>query len=113
MRPKCRATPSLLDNHEGEARRVAGTIARRKDRIEVAAGHQFQVCRSIYYEGGESSCGFHTDLEAYGPTNCIASLSLGAGCQENYEHALPKAGPCCEGRLNLTFPKYVHSPARC
>ena len=108
-----------------------------KDRIEVSTGHQFQVCRCIYYKDGESACGFHIDLPAYGPTNYIASLSLGAerefvfrdrenpaeqfkillengsllimgeGCQQHYEHALPKSKTCSETRLNLTFRKYA------
>lgn len=107
-----------------------------RDRIEGHTGHQFQVCRCIYYENGDSSCDFHADYMAYGPTNVIASLSLGAerefilrdkenpaeqfkillengslfvmgeGCQENYEHALPKDESCHEARLNLTFRKY-------
>ena len=79
---------------------------------------------------------FHSDPSAYGPTDCIASLSLGADrdfsfrsvenhsdihtialasgsllimgehCQDRYEHAVPRCPGCTEPRLNITFRKF-------
>ena len=107
-----------------------------RNRISEETGIKFQVARAIYYRDGMEGVDFHRDLPAYGNTNEIASLSLGAerefvlrevsnpesrfsirlasgsllfmgeGTQEHYEHALPRDEKCHLARLNLTFRKY-------
>ena len=79
---------------------------------------------------------YHSDPSAYGNTDCIASVSLGAErefllrdqenpdetysyllengsliimgehCQEHYEHAVPPDPTCHAPRINLTFRKF-------
>lgn len=112
------------------------SLAVIRERIEVETGVRFQVARCIYYQDGSEGVDFHRDLPAYGNTDEIASLSLGAerefvlrrnsdhddrfcirladgslffmgkGCQDLYEHALPHDEICQQPRLNLTFRKY-------
>jgi alkylated DNA repair dioxygenase AlkB len=112
------------------------SLARVRDRITRQTGVRFQVARCVYYKDGSEGVDFHRDLPAYGSTSAIASLSLGAerelvfrsthdpaerfsihlspgsllfigeGCQELYEHALPRDERCGKPRLNLTFRKY-------
>ena len=112
------------------------SLAEVRDRLFQKTGIRFQVGRCIYYRNGADGMAFHADLPAYGATDAIASLSLGAereflfrrcsdpsdrlsivlasgsllfmgqGCQENYEHSLPQAPHCNAARLNLTFRKY-------
>lgn len=107
-----------------------------RDRITRQTGVRFQVARCVYYKDGSEGVDFHVDLPAYGTTSAIASLSLGAerkfvfrstsdpaerfsinlspgsllyigeGCQDLYEHALPRDERCGQPRLNLTFRKY-------
>ncbi|MFL6332039.1 MAG: alpha-ketoglutarate-dependent dioxygenase AlkB [Pyrinomonadaceae bacterium] len=112
------------------------SLALVRDRITEQTGVRFQVARCVYYKDGSEGVDFHRDLPAYGATSAIASLSLGAerefifrstsdaaerfsihlssgsllfigkGCQELYEHALPRDECCAKPRLNLTFRKY-------
>lgn len=112
------------------------SLALVRERIAVQTGVRFRVARCVYYKDGSEGVDFHSDLPAYGSTSAIASLSLGAerefvfrstsdsaelfsirlspgsllftgdGCQELYEHALPRDECCTEPRLNLTFRKY-------
>ena len=112
------------------------SLAAVRARIETLTGVHFRVARCIYYKDGSEGVDFHRDLPAYGATDQIASLSLGAerefvlrnaeqpdqryelplspgslfymgaGCQDNYEHALPREAHCRAPRLNLTFRKY-------
>lgn len=107
-----------------------------RDRIADLVGVCFEVTRTIYYANGEDEVGYHSDLPAYGRTDTIASLSLGAernfalrrvadpedlqvirlphgslvvmlqGCQESYEHALLPEPECHAPRLNLTFRRF-------
>lgn len=112
------------------------SLARVRHQIEEETGIRFQVARCIYYQDGSEGMDFHRDLPAYGSTSVIASLSLGAerefilrrisnpterfairlrpgsllimgkGCQDLYEHSLPRDEQCSQARLNLTFRKY-------
>jgi hypothetical protein len=112
------------------------TLAKVKERIESKLGASFQVARCVYYRDGSDRMAFHTDPPAYGPTDSIASLSLGAerdfvfrslgdatdtyklrltsgsllymgeNCQERYEHGVPPCMDCTLPRLNLTFRKH-------
>ena len=112
------------------------SLAEVRDRIEGETGIRFQVARSVYYRDGSEAMGFHIDEPAYGPTNSIASISLGAerefvirsqsdpddefrislgdgsllymgeNCQERYQHGLPRCDDCADSRINLTFRLY-------
>jgi alkylated DNA repair dioxygenase AlkB len=112
------------------------SLADVRDRIKDVTGVHFRVARCVYYKDGSEGVDFHRDLPAYGTTDQIASLSLGverefvlrklsdpderfairlapgsllfmgAGCQDFYEHALPRDQLCREPRLNLTFRKF-------
>jgi alkylated DNA repair dioxygenase AlkB len=112
------------------------SLATIRDNITRQTGVRFQVVRCIYYRDGSEGVDFHQDFPAYGNTNEIASLSLGAerefllrnvsdhedrysirlasgsllfmgeGTQQRYEHALPHDKSCHSPRLNLTFRKF-------
>lgn len=112
------------------------SLAKVRDRIEAITGVHFRVARCVYYQDGSEGVDFHRDLPAYGDTDQIASLSLGAerefvfrrasdpderyplrllpgsllymgtGCQDEFEHALPRDEHCHQPRLNITFRKY-------
>ena len=124
--------------HEVWGPRSAWTdsLALIRNRIAGVTGVQFPVARCVYYQDGSESMGFHRDLPAYGSTDVIASLSLGAerefvfreidnpdrqyairlasgsllimgkGCQELYEHGVPVDKDCSQPRLNISFRKY-------
>lgn len=93
------------------------------------------VC--LYYHNGQNRMAFHSDYEAFGSTEVIASISLGAerlfqlrdiktkdiyeellphgslfvmgkGCQQNYEHALAPDPECLAPRINITFRTYSY-----
>jgi len=111
-------------------------LASVRERIEEVVGIRFQVARCVYYRDGTEGVDFHVDEPAYGSTEVIASLSLGAErefglrsltdpedefriilghgsllymgkhCQSRYEHALFHSGSCTEPRINLTFRRY-------
>jgi hypothetical protein len=111
-------------------------LAAVRDRIAERVGIRFEVARTVYYPDGNAEMGFHTDLPAYGNTDTIASLSLGAerdfalrridqpdeqltirlapgsllfmgpGTQQRYEHALLPETSCSDARLNLTFRRF-------
>jgi hypothetical protein len=111
-------------------------LASVRDRIEEVTGTRFQVARCVYYRDGTEGMGFHVDEPAYGSTEVIVSLSLGAErefglrsltdpedefrialthgsllymgkhCQSRYEHALFHSDSCTEPRINLTFRRY-------
>ena len=105
-----------------------------RDRLTRTVGDIFEVCVAIYYPNGDSWVDFHSDKPAFGDTNVIASISLGAertfslkenatgtifsqilghgsllimedGCQDHYEHSLPQDSNCNQPRINLTFRK--------
>ncbi len=120
----------------GERSPWPDSLAKVRDRIMRETGVRFPVARCVYYRDGTEGMDFHSDLPAYGATDAIASLSLGAerrfvfrqrthhantfamnlspgsllfmgaGCQERYEHALPRDPQCRQPRLNLTFRRY-------
>lgn len=107
-----------------------------RNKISDVYGTCFPVARCVFYQDGSESMAFHSDSPAYGATDAIASLSLGAqrefvlrpvehkqnlttitlasgtllfmggGCQEHYEHALLSKSDCHQSRLNITFRKY-------
>ncbi len=104
--------------------------------VEEIANKTFEVCVCIYYPDGNSGVDFHSDYIAFGDTNLIPSLSIGAerafllrekatqklhqfhlakgslfimgkDCQQNYEHSLPTNPKYKKGRINLTFRPYA------
>ncbi|MBT9314092.1 alpha-ketoglutarate-dependent dioxygenase AlkB [Leptothoe spongobia] len=120
----------------GERSAWTDSLASVRDRIAQTTGVRFPVARCVYYKDGTQEMEFHRDLSAYGNTDEIASLSLGAereftfrrisdpakrftlrlapgsllfmgvGCQDKYEHGLLAEPQCRQARLNLTFRKY-------
>ncbi|WP_420386013.1 alpha-ketoglutarate-dependent dioxygenase AlkB [Roseivirga sp.] len=106
-------------------------------RVEQELQWAFHTGVCLYYRNGQNSMDFHSDYEAFGSTEVIASISLGAerlfqlrdirtkevyeellphgslfvmgkGCQENYEHALARNPECSEPRINITFRTFRH-----
>ncbi len=124
--------------HETFGARAAWTdsLIGVRERIYEQTGHCFDVASCNYYQDGADYIDFHHDLPAFGPTDHIASLSLGAerefvirsindpteihslvmasgslifmgeGCQERFEHSVPPDLHCTKPRLNLSFRKY-------
>lgn len=112
------------------------SLKRIRDRIETVTGTRFHVARAIYYRDGGKGMDFHRDYPAYGPTDKIASISLGAErefvlrpldskdpahhqilkhgslflmgehCQDRYEHGIPRGDVKIGPRINLTFRKF-------
>lgn len=100
---------------------------------------EFDVCVCLYYPNGDEYIDFHSDLPAFGPTDTIASLSIGAtrnfiirdgnsneevlnlelencsllimgeGFQTMYEHALQKNERIRSDRFNFSFRKFKFS----
>jgi len=129
------ADAELLDQFEpawGGRAAWPDALDRARQRSEEVAGVPFRACRSIFYRDGSHFVAFHADPTAYGPTDTIASLSLGAtrvftlrrndshaiyeialthgsllilgrGTQTYYEHALLPDPEVTEPRINLTF----------
>lgn len=112
------------------------SLSKLRDNIKDITGVHFHVARCVFYQDGNEGVEFHRDLPAYGSTSNIASLSLGAerefvfrkladprecysivlssgsllfmgkGCQDLYDHALPRNKSCGTARLNITFRTY-------
>jgi alkylated DNA repair dioxygenase AlkB len=108
-------------------------LNRLREVIEEVSGQKFNFCIGNLYRDGDDSIGWHSDTNAVlGQQPVIASVSLGAvrkfqirnkqtkvisditlehgsllimeaGCQEKYEHQLPKSKNCCQPRINWTF----------
>lgn len=107
------------------------SLLRTKALVEELTGHFYNACLCNLYRTGEDSVAWHSDREAY--RGAVASLSLGGtrtfrvrdrlqhaksfnfplpsgsllvmepGCQERYEHCVPKTRKAVEPRINLTF----------
>ncbi|KPV93699.1 hypothetical protein AN214_04268 [Pseudoalteromonas sp. P1-9] len=119
----------------GPTQQWTASIKQLKQQIERFTGHRFHFCVCIYYPNGNVGVDYHCDLPAYGDTEYIASISLGAQrifsfreistqettqlilksgsllimgdkCQQNYEHAMLLNPECNLQRINLTFRKY-------
>ncbi len=106
-------------------------LLRTKAMVEELTGHLYNACLCNLYRSGDDSVAWHSDREAYG--GAVASLSLGGtrtfrvrdrlqhamnfnfplpsgslllmepGCQERYEHCVPKTRKAVPPRINLTF----------
>jgi alkylated DNA repair dioxygenase AlkB len=127
---------SLLPEAHGRRMEWPSILPGLKGRIEQLTGVEFSVCVGIYYANGACGVGYHADPPSFGPTDVIASVSLGQarefrfrnienhadelsleledgslvimgqGCQDTYEHALPVNPIYPEPRINLTFRKF-------
>ena len=113
----------------------SASLHQLRERVEEHTGEVFKTCVCVYYPDGTSGITYHSDLPAFGDTDVIPSVSLGAvrdfcfrekangevyemtlahgsmvvmgaHCQERYEHALPLAADCNQPRINLTFRKF-------
>ena len=108
-------------------------------RLEKLLGYAFNSVLANAYRDGKDSMGWHSDDEKeLGESPLVASVSLGAerrflirrndqrrssglvlesgsllvmkpGCQELYQHSLPKTRSVDQLRINLTFRKIVNS----
>ena len=133
--------PLLVDSdvfpaHHGRRQAWFPAISSLQQKLSEFTGIVFPVCVCIYYPDGDEYLDFHSDLPAFGPTNVIASISLGAerafhirhqsqqqhqwqislasgslllmadGFQDHYQHAVPKATGKVGPRFNLTFRQF-------
>lgn len=109
-----------------------------KNKIEDLLQDSFDICVAIYYPNGKSGVDYHSDLEAFGDTTTIPSISLGQervfslrenssqeefkvtltggslivmgeGCQQKYEHSLLIDTTIQRPRINLTFRKHTET----
>ena len=104
--------------------------------VEKETGIHFDFVLLNYYRDGNDKVGWHSDDEESMESSNIVSLSLGAerpfkfrekeshkviwkqvlkngsmvwmkpGCQEEYQHEVPKCAKVNEPRINLTFRKF-------
>lgn len=125
--------PKLFPDYHGRRREWPSVLVNLRNSIERYTGQKFEVCVCLYYPDGQESMGFHYDPPAFGRTNLLPSINLGAsrefqlrrksnhselhsielqdgsliimgeGCQEEYEHAVPPMPQCTGARINLTF----------
>jgi alkylated DNA repair dioxygenase AlkB len=137
--------PRLVDPAvfpEEHGRRVAwpASVEQLMRRVAAEAGTEYQVCVGIHYPDGGVAMGYHADPAAFGDTDSIASVSLGAercfairsraepsrewrlrlghgslflmgaGFQAAYEHALLPEPECEAPRINLTFRRFGWAP---
>ncbi|WP_440056291.1 alpha-ketoglutarate-dependent dioxygenase AlkB (plasmid) [Pseudoalteromonas sp. T1lg65] len=128
--------PSVFPAEHGRRQAWCPLIEQLQQQIKEITGIEFSVGVCLFYPNGEESMGFHTDLSAFGPTNVIASISLGAernflirsqsnpellhditledgslfimgeGFQNNYEHAIAKGNEQTGPRFNITFRQF-------
>jgi alkylated DNA repair dioxygenase AlkB len=134
------AEPGIDYTYSRITHRGAGwspTLLEVRQRVEAAAGGEFNGLLLNYYRHGQDSMGFHTDAEPeLGQNPLIASLSLGAvrrfvlkhrttgervplvlghgsllvmggTCQHFWLHGLPKTQGPIGERINLTFRRII------
>ncbi|MFK8103677.1 MAG: alpha-ketoglutarate-dependent dioxygenase AlkB [Saprospiraceae bacterium] len=129
------ATNKFPEEHWGKTAVWSPQLLSIRKRVEEITNKIFKICVCIYYPDGNSGVDFHSDYLAFGDTNLIPSLSIGAerafllrekstqklhqfhlakgslfimgkDCQQNYEHSLPINPEYKKGRINLTFRPY-------
>lgn len=126
-------------SHHGRSTLVFDELLGVMHAVNKLLGTEFDVCVCLYYPNGDEYIDFHSDLPAFGPTDTIASLSIGAtrnfiirdggskeevlnlelescsllvmgeGFQTMYEHALQKNERICSDRYNFSFRKFQFS----
>ncbi|PCK31188.1 alpha-ketoglutarate-dependent dioxygenase AlkB [Pseudoalteromonas piscicida] len=128
--------PDIFPQCHGRRQAWPPVIESIQQQLQQKSGIEFDVCVCIYYPNGEEYMDFHSDLPAFGPTDVIASLSIGAertfqirreqnheeqltltlesgsllimgkGFQALYQHAVPRAPETLSARFNLTFRQF-------
>nr|WP_246239984.1 alpha-ketoglutarate-dependent dioxygenase AlkB [Pseudoalteromonas caenipelagi] len=122
--------------HHGRCSVSCDLLEQLRQQIIQITGVNLQVAVCLYYPNGKHNLGFHSDLPAFGSTDTIASISLGAereflirsqhdhneqysitlkhgsllvmgkGFQDVYEHAITE-GECDSGvRFNISFRRF-------
>ncbi|MCE2595956.1 alpha-ketoglutarate-dependent dioxygenase AlkB [Motilimonas cestriensis] len=130
------AQSQLFPSQHGRCATWFSLLTQLQQQIADLTGITFSVAVCLYYPDGEESLGFHSDLPAFGATDVIASISLGAeraflirsqddiekqyelnledgsllvmgkGFQDNYEHALAKGNKATKPRFNISFRQF-------
>ncbi|OHU90579.1 MULTISPECIES: alpha-ketoglutarate-dependent dioxygenase AlkB [Pseudoalteromonas] len=128
--------PAVFPKHHGRRVPWPPILAELQQQIAKRTGVEFSVGVCLYYPDGEEALGFHCDLPAFGPTDVIASISLGAereflireqqnpdeqhsitledgsllvmgkGFQDEYEHAVAKGDKQTGPRFNISFRQF-------
>lgn len=122
----------LPNEHWGKTAPWFTELKDLRNRIEGLLQWPFHTGVCLYYPNGNTGVDFHHDPPAFGNTDVIASISLGAervfqlrdiesnevfeellhhgslfvmgkGCQQHYEHSLPFDQSCSQTRINITF----------
>ncbi|RXE86387.1 alpha-ketoglutarate-dependent dioxygenase AlkB [Pseudoalteromonas sp. A757] len=129
--------PEVFPSYHGRRQAWPNLISSIQQRLQAQIGVEFSVCVCIFYSDGDEYMDFHSDLSAFGPTDVIASLSVGAerlfrvrhqakpdeqfeqqledgslfimghGFQTQFQHAIPPAPKEVGARFNLTFRKFT------
>ena len=135
-------SPRLYDSkkflsHHGRGTVVFDELFNVMQSVNKLLGTEFDVCVCLYYPNGDEYIDFHSDLPAFGPTDTIASLSIGTtrnfvirdgvskeevlnlelescsllvmgdGFQDIYEHSLQKNSSIYDDRFNFSFRKFT------
>lgn len=131
------AEKNLFPDYHGRHCVVFPELAELFQKVNQKLKTKFDVCVCLFYPDGKEFIDFHHDYPAFGPTNIIASLSLGAprnflireqttknitqrillesnsllvmgeGFQEKYEHSLPADPETLTPRFNFTFRQFA------
>ena len=111
----------LFPKEHGRRSPFPPILEKIRNRINQYTGMQFSVCICLYYPNGDEYMDFHYDPPAFGPTNCIPSISLGGKREfilrrkENHEEALYFMlndgsllimGNQCQDQYESSAPKY-------
>ncbi|WP_405597773.1 MULTISPECIES: alpha-ketoglutarate-dependent dioxygenase AlkB [unclassified Pseudoalteromonas] len=127
----------LFPSYHGRHSAWFPLLGQLQQQITDLTGVEFSVAVCLYYPDGEESLSFHSDLPAFGPTDIIASISLGAereflirsqsntqeqhsltledgsllimgkGFQDNYQHALASAHKATRPRFNISLRQFA------
>ncbi|MBD1583121.1 alpha-ketoglutarate-dependent dioxygenase AlkB [Pseudoalteromonas sp. S16_S37] len=127
--------------HHGRRAATCSELEQLRQQIAQSTGVNLEVAVCLYYPNGEQSLGFHCDLPAFGSTDVIASISLGAprefliranndhneqhslilehgsllvmgkGFQDTYQHALAHGTADTGPRFNISFRQFGHAHA--
>tara|TARA_Y100000034_G_C6856015_1_gene389008 strand:+ start:61 stop:642 length:582 start_codon:yes stop_codon:yes gene_type:complete len=128
---------NLFPDHHGRHYAAFPELTELFQKVNQKLKTKFDVCVCLFYPDGKEFIDFHHDYPAFGPTNIIASLSLGAprnflireqttkvitqrillesnsllvmgeGFQEKYEHSLPADPETSTPRFNFTFRQFA------
>ncbi|NMR24396.1 hypothetical protein HH219_02330 [Pseudoalteromonas sp. NEC-BIFX-2020_015] len=127
----------LFSSHHGRHAAWFPLLSRLQQQIAELTGVEFSVAVCLYYPDGKESLSFHSDLSAFGPTDIIASISLGVereflirsqnndeeqhcvtledgsllimgeDFQDMYQHALASTPKAIGPRFNISFRQFA------